>query len=59
MKKQGWKYCPGCRTPIQKDGGCNRMTCTSPGCNSYVLDAFLWLHADPPPPAVSAMRVAT
>ncbi|KAK0194944.1 hypothetical protein F5146DRAFT_924419 [Armillaria mellea] len=35
MKERGWKYCPGCRTPVQKDGGCNHMTCTSPGCNSH------------------------
>lgn len=35
MKERGWKYCPGCRTPVQKDGGCHHMTCTSPGCNSH------------------------
>lgn len=26
MKKQGWKYCPGCRTPAEKIDGCNHMT---------------------------------
>ncbi|KAF8834551.1 hypothetical protein BDN67DRAFT_992642 [Paxillus ammoniavirescens] len=35
MQEQGWKYCPTCRTPIQKDAGCNHMTCISPGCNSH------------------------
>ncbi|KAK0505261.1 hypothetical protein EDD18DRAFT_1128361 [Armillaria luteobubalina] len=35
MKERGWHYCPGCKTPVQKDGGCNHMTCTSPGCNSH------------------------
>ncbi|KAF9480533.1 hypothetical protein BDN70DRAFT_805202 [Pholiota conissans] len=26
MKRKGWKYCPGCRTPVQKETGCNHMT---------------------------------
>jgi hypothetical protein len=35
MKSQGWKYCPGCKTPTEKTGGCNHMTCKSPGCNMH------------------------
>ncbi|KAH7920858.1 hypothetical protein BV22DRAFT_1073245 [Leucogyrophana mollusca] len=35
MKQSGWKYCPSCRTPIQKAMGCNHMTCISPGCNTH------------------------
>ncbi|KAF9220043.1 hypothetical protein BS17DRAFT_359651 [Gyrodon lividus] len=34
MKEQGWKYCPNCKTPIQKQDGCNHMSCISPGCNT-------------------------
>ncbi|PPR00523.1 hypothetical protein CVT26_009909 [Gymnopilus dilepis] len=26
MKKKGWKYCPGCQTPVQKESGCNHIT---------------------------------
>ncbi|KAF8159584.1 hypothetical protein B0H34DRAFT_704058 [Crassisporium funariophilum] len=36
MRRKGWKYCPGCITPVQKETGCNHMTCGSPGCNVYV-----------------------
>ncbi|KAH8986524.1 hypothetical protein EDB86DRAFT_2954517 [Lactarius hatsudake] len=25
MKQQGWKYCPSCKTPIQKVSGCNHI----------------------------------
>ncbi|KAF8909307.1 hypothetical protein CPB84DRAFT_1765783 [Gymnopilus junonius] len=35
MKRKGWKYCPGCRTPVQKESGCNHMTCGAPGCNTH------------------------
>ncbi|KIY62816.1 hypothetical protein CYLTODRAFT_383163 [Cylindrobasidium torrendii FP15055 ss-10] len=35
MNKQGWKHCPGCKTPVAKDSGCNHMTCMSPGCNTH------------------------
>ncbi|KAF8899629.1 hypothetical protein CPB84DRAFT_1780264 [Gymnopilus junonius] len=34
MKTQGWKYCPACRTPIQKVSGCNHMVCTARGCKT-------------------------
>jgi len=32
MVQNGWKYCPGCRTPIEKRSGCNYMNCQ--GCNA-------------------------
>ncbi|KAJ3555791.1 hypothetical protein NM688_g2377 [Phlebia brevispora] len=35
VEKKGWKYCPGCRTPTSKQGGCNHMTCITPGCNTH------------------------
>ncbi|KAF9016567.1 hypothetical protein BDZ89DRAFT_1022679 [Hymenopellis radicata] len=35
MGQQGWKYCPGCKTPVMKTSGCNHMTCMSPGCNTH------------------------
>ncbi|EKM59123.1 uncharacterized protein PHACADRAFT_205299 [Phanerochaete carnosa HHB-10118-sp] len=35
MGDKGWKYCPGCRTPAEKIGGCNHMACKSPGCNTH------------------------
>ncbi|KAG1752506.1 uncharacterized protein EDB91DRAFT_1234528 [Suillus paluster] len=35
MKQHGWKYCPNCKTPVQRDGGCSHMTCISPGCNTH------------------------
>ncbi|PBK95367.1 hypothetical protein ARMGADRAFT_926243 [Armillaria gallica] len=35
IKQRGWKYCPGCKTPVEQDGGCNHMMCISPGCNTH------------------------
>jgi len=35
MKEQGWKYCPSCKTPIQKVSGCNHMLCMAPACNTH------------------------
>ncbi|KAH9991339.1 hypothetical protein BJV77DRAFT_536913 [Russula vinacea] len=44
VKQQGWKYCPTCKTPIQKRSGCNHMTCPSPACNThfcYICGGFI------------------
>ncbi|KAG8907520.1 hypothetical protein FRC01_007654, partial [Tulasnella sp. 417] len=44
MKSQGWKHCPGCKTPTARTVGCNHMTCGAPGCNThfcYVDGAFI------------------
>ncbi|KAH7883133.1 hypothetical protein F5I97DRAFT_182403 [Phlebopus sp. FC_14] len=35
MHQQGWKYCPNCKTPIQKQDGCNHMSCVAAGCNTH------------------------
>ncbi|KAI9437330.1 hypothetical protein H4582DRAFT_340280 [Lactarius indigo] len=42
VKQQGWKYCPSCKTPIQKESGCNHMTCMTPACNTH----FCYLCGD-------------
>ncbi|KAH9985051.1 hypothetical protein BJV74DRAFT_775971 [Russula compacta] len=34
MQQQGWKYCPSCKTPIQKVSGCDNMLCVTPACNT-------------------------
>ncbi|CAG8564553.1 12076_t:CDS:2, partial [Acaulospora colombiana] len=35
-RDQKWKKCPGCGVMAQKDGGCNQVSCLTPGCNTYV-----------------------
>jgi len=35
VRRKGWRYCPGCTTPVQKESGCNHMTCGSPACNAH------------------------
>jgi len=35
VKQQGWKYCPTCKTPIQKGSGCHHMKCITPACNTH------------------------
>jgi len=40
-KRRNTKQCPNCRTPIEKNGGCNHMTCKQCGCN------FCWICALP------------
>ncbi|KAI0650279.1 hypothetical protein C8Q79DRAFT_1006563 [Trametes meyenii] len=35
MKEQGWKHCPGCKTPAEKIMGCNHIACGAPGCNTH------------------------
>ncbi|KAH6916032.1 hypothetical protein BKA70DRAFT_1092731 [Coprinopsis sp. MPI-PUGE-AT-0042] len=45
MQANGWRYCPGCRTPTQKVSGCNHMTCGAPGCSThfcYTCGASIW-----------------
>jgi hypothetical protein len=34
MRENGIKECPRCATPIEKDGGCNHMTCA--GCHAHI-----------------------
>jgi hypothetical protein len=37
MNRQGWKYCPGCNTPILKAMGCNHMTVRALAVSSGVF----------------------
>ncbi|KAI6040641.1 hypothetical protein EDC04DRAFT_2674701 [Pisolithus marmoratus] len=36
VKRKGWRYCPSCKTPIQKVSGCNHLMCIVPGCNTHL-----------------------
>lgn len=38
-KKKNTKECPKCKTPIEKNGGCNHIQCRAPGCRHE----FCWL----------------
>ncbi|KAG8686610.1 hypothetical protein FRC09_014027 [Ceratobasidium sp. 395] len=40
MAAEGWKDCPGCKTPISKNEGCYHMTCGTPG-STFVTAAVL------------------
>ncbi|KAL4063265.1 hypothetical protein V8B97DRAFT_1992842 [Scleroderma yunnanense] len=35
VRRKGWRYCPSCKTPIQKVSGCNHLMCIAPGCNTH------------------------
>ncbi|OAX43249.1 hypothetical protein K503DRAFT_708950 [Rhizopogon vinicolor AM-OR11-026] len=35
MQQQGWKFCPNCKIPVERIGGCRHMSCTVPGCNTH------------------------
>ncbi|KAI5984031.1 hypothetical protein EDD15DRAFT_1809092 [Pisolithus albus] len=35
VQQKQWKYCPSCRTPIEKQFGCNHLSCIVPGCNTH------------------------
>ncbi|KAI6126552.1 hypothetical protein F5141DRAFT_1081680 [Pisolithus sp. B1] len=35
LRKKKWKYCPSCRTPVEKRSGCDHLSCIVPGCNTH------------------------
>lgn len=35
MRRNRWKFCPGCHTPVQRIEGCSHMTCSVPGCRTH------------------------
>lgn len=49
MRRKGWRFCPGCRTPFLRDQGCAHMTCTAPGCHThfcYRCGGTIWKLGD-------------
>ena len=44
LKKKNWKLCPGCNYGVEKNGGCNKMTCELCGkkwcwrCRAIITD---------------------
>ncbi|KDQ11257.1 hypothetical protein BOTBODRAFT_114615 [Botryobasidium botryosum FD-172 SS1] len=39
VEQRRWKRCPGCGIVVEKNGGCNHMTCPGRGCNTH----FCWM----------------
>ncbi len=42
-RKKHTRPCPKCKSPIEKNGGCNHMSCQKPGCGAQ----FCWLCMGP------------